>query len=125
MFTLVTQTSTIENLFQLLGLMILFILILVAAYFASRLTGNSAVSNYKKRNIKIIETYKLGPNKFLQIIEVSGKYILIGVSKDNIEYLTELDKEQVIQLEGGIAPYGFKDILRSVKKKIEKDNNEG
>ncbi len=125
MMIMVTQTSTIENIFQLLGLIIVFFLILVAAYFTSRLTGKSAVSNLKNRNIKVIETYRLGPNRFLQIIEVSGTYILIGVSKDNIEYLTELDAEQVITSEGNITPYAFKDILRSLKKDKEKDNNEG
>lgn len=125
MIVMVTQTSTIENTFQLLGLIIIFILILIAAYFTSRLTGKSATSHLLNRNIKVIETYRLGPGRFLQIIEVSGSYLLIAVGKDKIDYLKELDPGKVITPENGITPYVFKDILRSFKKDKEKDNNEG
>lgn len=121
MVYMVTWGSTFENVMQLIGLVIVFIIILVAAYFTSRLVGTSAVSNLKNRNFKVIETYKVAPNRFLQIIEVSGKFIVIGVSKDHIEYITEINADQVIKNDGEITPLTFKDILSNIKNK--KDNN--
>lgn len=121
MVYMVTWGSTLENALQLIGLVIVFIIILAAAYFTSRLVGTSAVSNLKNRNFKVIETYKVAPNRFLQIIEVSGKFIVIGVSKDHIEYITEINADQVIKNDGEITPLTFKDILSNIKNK--KDNN--
>lgn len=121
MVYLVTWGSTLENALQLIGLIIVFVLILAAAYFTSKFVGITTVTNLKNRNFKVIETYKIAPNRFLQIIEVSGKYVVIGVSKDHIEYITELDADQVIKSEGEIAPINFKDILNNIK--IKKDNN--
>lgn len=121
MIYMVTWGSTLENALQLIGLIIVFVLILAAAYFTSRFVGTSTVTNLKNRNIKVIETYKIAPNRFLQIVEISGKYIVIGVSKDNIEYLTELNADQIIKGDGEITPLNFKDILNNVKNK--KENN--
>lgn len=121
MVYLVTWGSTLENALQLIGLIIVFVLILAAAYFTSKFVGTTTVTNLKNRNFKVIETYKIAPNRFLQIIEVSGKYVVIGVSKDHIEYITELDADQVIKSDGEIAPINFKDILNNIK--IKKDNN--
>lgn len=121
MIYLVTWGSTLENALQLIGLIIVFVLILAAAYFTSKFVGTTTVANLKNRNFNVIETYKIAPNRFLQIVEVSGKYVVIGVSKDHIEYITELDADQVIKNNGEIAPLNFKDILNNLKNK--KDNN--
>lgn len=121
MICLVTGMSTIENALRLVGLIIVFVLILVAAYFTSRIVGGNAVANTRNRNMKVIETFKVAPNRFLQIIEVSGKYILIGVGKDTIEFMTELDPEMIISNEKEIAPIQFKDMFDKIKDRI--DNN--
>lgn len=113
------MSSTFENAMQLIGLIIMFVLILTASYFTARFVGNSAVTQSKNRNMKVIETYKVAPNRFLQIIEVSGKYIVIGISKDSIEFLTELEPDQVIKADGEITPLDFKHILSSIKNKKE------
>lgn len=121
MIYLVTWSKTLENVFQLIGLIIIFILILLAAYFTSKFVGNTNMTNLKNPNIKIIETYKIAPNRFLQIVEISGKYIVIGVSKDHIEYITELEADKVIKDDGEIKPVNFRDVLETIKTK--KNNN--
>lgn len=122
MIYLVTWSKTLENVLQLIGLIIVFILILAAAYFTSRFVGNTNMANLKNRNIKVIETYKVAPNRFLQVIEISGKYIVIGVSKDHIEYITELNADQVIKNDDE-TPVKFKDVLNTFKKNSDKKNN--
>lgn len=114
--------STLENVMQLVGLVAVFIIILVAAYFTARFVGTSGAGLSRNRNIKVIETYKLGSNKFLQLIEVSGKYIVVSIGKDTIGFITELDESQVIKAEGEIEPPSFKQILNNIKNKNDKLN---
>ena len=50
----------------------------------------------RSRNIKVIETFKIAPNgKYIQIIQLGKKYYSIGVTKDQITFLTPLDEAQL------------------------------
>ncbi|WP_310604349.1 FliO/MopB family protein [Anaerosporobacter sp.] len=109
-------SSTIRNIAELFGLLLVFALILVLAYFTSKWIGKTGAGmTTKNRNITIVETLKLSQTKYLQIIKVTDKYIVIAVSKDNVEYLTEIDGEQLVaSQEEGEQP-SFKDILSKIK----------
>lgn len=118
--------SRVESLFNLFGMILVFLFILGIAYLTTRMLGDSKLLKQRNKNIDIIETYKLGPNKFIQIIKVGEKYVAIGIGKDEIEYLTELPKEQLI-LDSILnqrtnSPESFKDILAKLGKKEENKN---
>ncbi len=53
--------------------------------------------NLKKSNINmnIISTLHLSPKSRLDVVEISGKIIVLGVTPENINYITSLDKEQI------------------------------
>lgn len=113
--------STIENVMQLIGLIIIFVIILVATYYTTKWIGKTGLGQGKNRNISVIETYKLTQNKFIQIVKVGEKYIAIGISKDHIEYLTDVDKDQLlIQEMSGSVNNEFKDVF---SKLITKQNH--
>ena len=120
---LTTGISTLESLLSLFGVMILFCLILVLCYVVTRWLGSSGLLQQRNRNISIVESYKLGPNKGIQIVKIGNKYIAIGVGKDNIEYLLEipeegLDLEQYIVMNHkNQGPESFKEIFLKVSKK--------
>lgn len=118
----ISGVSTLENFMQLVGMIILFVLILVASYFTARFVGTSGAGMSKNRNIKVIETYKLGPNKFLQIVEIGGKYIVLGIGKDSVEFITEMEEEQLVIADGEITALSFKEILNNAKNKKDKMN---
>lgn len=124
MYLLAGGLSTAENIMQLLSIIIVFVLILIAAYFTTRFVGKSSITQPKTKNIKVIETYRLAPNRFIQIIKVGEKYIVIGVGKDNIEMLIELKEEQLNLDEIGTSVIGFKEMLEKIKQKsvVTKEN---
>ena len=120
---LTTGISTLESLLSLFGVMILFCLILVLCYVVTRWLGSSGLLQQRNRNISIVESYKLGPNTYIQIVKIGKKYHALGTGKDTVEYLSEieeeyLDLEQYKNLnQRGQNQENFKDILSKVSKK--------
>lgn len=113
--------SRSESLLSLLGVFIIFLITLAAAYFTTKWIGKSNLLQSGNRNIKIIETFRLSQTKTIHIVKIGDKYIAIGVSKEHMEFLTELTKEELNLLSetenktgGGID---FKEVLAKFQKK--------
>lgn len=110
--------TTIENVLQLIGLIIIFVVILIATYFTTRWIGSTNLGKGNNRNITVVETYKISQNKYIQIVKVGEKYVVIGISKDHIEYLTELGKDQIVFQEiDGKPGLDFGEIFSNVMTK--------
>lgn len=125
MYLTVSGISSLNNFLQFIGLLILFILILGATYLTAKWVGTYQLGQTKNRNIKVIETYRVSQSKFIQIIQVADKYMVVAVSKDHIEFLTELNKDEIIlptinnqNLNNG---GNFKDVLHNMLNKQTKD----
>lgn len=109
-------SSTIANIAELFGLLIVFIVILVLAYYTSRWVGKNGVGlATKNRNITVVETMKLSASKYVQIVKITDKYFAIAVSKDSVEFLSEIDGDKIEKIENQTQPPSFKDILSKVK----------
>ncbi len=110
--------SSGDSLLQLLGLLVLFVIILAACYFVTRWVANISSGTMTASNIKIIETFKISPNKYVQIIKVAGEYVAVAVSKDNVTFLCKLDEENINMMP--IKPVemkSFKEVLAKVRNK--------
>lgn len=112
-------TNTTNNFLQFIATLIMFVLVIVAAYFMSRWVGTIGQNHYGARNIKVIEGSKIGPNKMVQIVKVGSKYFVLGIGKDEISYLGEVEEEDLTIAENTIKPLPeFQDILAKAKEKI-------
>ena len=119
-----TFGNTLENALQLVGLLSVFIFILVATYFSSRMIGQYKLGQMKHKNFKVIETYKAAPNKYLQLVKMGNKYIVIAIGKDEIHVVTELSEDEVLlPIEGHQQGMKFADFITKVqgKHKFTKD----
>lgn len=116
------EYSTTDNLVQLLGLVLLLIIILVAAYYTSKFVGSMKLRQMKCSNFKVIDSYRISPNKLLQIIKIGTKYFVISITKDTINLITEIDEGDIIINENNDSPsnqldkLNFKQILDKEKK---------
>ncbi len=116
--------SAISSVAEVVGMLTAFTVVLAAAYFATRYLGKYAAGGRNGGNIHILETVKLAPERYLQIIEISERYFLIGVSKTDISLITELKKEEVKDYRSEIKTdirIPFKDLLDRARKNKEKD----
>lgn len=121
MYLVSGSMSTLQNVMQLIGVIIIFIIILIATYYTTKWIGAAGIAGGRSKNIKVIETYKISQNKFIQILKTGEKYIVIGISKDHIEYLTELDADELVVEENTeAAAVNFKDVFAKIKEKHKK-----
>ena len=112
--------SSTNNVLELLGLCLLLVIILFAAYYTSKFVGRYKLGQLKDSNISVIEAYRISTNKMLQIVKIGNKYVVIGVSKDNITVITELDEsEDWIHEDNEGEKQSFRQILDKIRGKKE------
>lgn len=113
-------TSNLDRFIQLMGLVFVLIMILIAAYFTTKLVSKVSIGQIRNSNFKVIDTYRISPNKFLQIVKVSNKYVVIAVSKDSVNFVTELEESEVfIKDVNAKENVNFKQILEKMRNKTE------
>jgi flagellar protein FliO/FliZ len=118
-------------------LILVFVFILLLAYYGARLAGNYQNNVLNSRsNIRIIESYRIGGNKLLAIAKIGEDYYAIGIGKDEITLIDKLDASYfdalVAERESGRSQgisiseqkISFKDILSKTvgNKKSNKDD---
>ncbi len=109
--------------FDLFVLILVFILILVAAYYVTKWLSTSGLKMQKNQNIKILEVFRLNQSKYIYIVELGNKVVALGVSKDHIEYLTELKRDSLEFKKPESGLMNFKDFLKLSKTKVEKKSS--
>lgn len=115
--------STWDSFIQMLGLVILLIVILIAAYYTTRFIGGIRQGQLKHSNFQVIDAYRISPNKVIEIVKIANKYVVIAIGKDTINYITELDESEVfIRTEQGNELQSFTQTLDKLKKGINPRN---
>ena len=122
---LATAQNSVQSLFELLGLIIIFVIVLVVCYFTTKFVAGRQLVQKKIGNFEIIETFAISQNKYLQLIRMGNKYVVISVSKDSVSFITELEENEVCEIPKNayISGKSFKEVLSGfVKKPEEKDS---
>lgn len=113
-----------DSTFKLIGLFILFVLIIIACYYTTKFVGGRQLGQMKSSNFKVLETFRVSQNKYMQLMRVGSKYVVIAVCKDTITVITELDEEDIISYNNEkAAGSSFKDIFNLINKK-QKDESD-
>ena len=93
---LTSTMNTVDNFMHFIVVIFIFVAILVAAYFVTRWIGTVGMSQYRNRNIRVIEGCRVGQNKMVQIVKVGNKYFVLGIGKDEISCLGEVKEADFI-----------------------------
>lgn len=118
---LLSSTSNrFDSIVQLLTLVLVFIFVLALAYVAAKLTAGIQKSRFSGANVEIIETFKIAPTKYIQVVRIGGKYFSYVVCKDTVTLLGEMTKDDISELDkaetGSTVNMNFKEILDKFKK---------
>jgi flagellar protein FliO/FliZ len=120
------KMSDSNNVFQLIGVTFLFLFVLAITYVTTKLIGGIKAGTLTESNFKVIDTYKVTQNKYMQIIKIGSKYFVIAVCKDTIQLITELKEEDIVLKDrSSKVNTSFQDILKAIKKQNEKVENTG
>jgi flagellar protein FliO/FliZ len=117
-----TGTDTFSSVTQFLTVIIIFIFVLAITYFTTRWIATFQKSKSSGSNMESVEVYKISANKYLQIVKVGTKYLVLAVCKDTITMLTEMEEDQIFLHERkDPLTISFKDILDKAKNLKSKD----
>lgn len=116
--------SSLSGIPELIGLIILFILILWLSVVVTRWISKSGLNLQKTKNIKVVEVYRLNQNKCIYIVKMGNRYSALGITKDHIEYLTDLDEDELVFGEEGTNnQIDFITILKKSKERYQAAKN--
>lgn len=124
MILLASDYGIVSSVSQLLTVLLIFIFVLVLTYWTTRLAGNYKRQQMSGKNIQVMETVSISASKYLQIIKIGSKYFVIGVSKDTITYLCEINEEELDFSNNNRAGESFKSILEKLKKSGQVNGSE-
>lgn len=124
MISLTTGYDGVRSAAQLLTVFVIFVFVLFLTYWTTRFAGNYKKQQIAGKNIQVMETLGISNSKFLQILKIGKKYVVIGVCKDTITYLCELKEEDLDFSADGGNGETFKNILERFKKNGQVVNNE-
>ena len=112
----------IGNILQLFVVVIAFVAVLVVTYYVTKWIAKSGMIQNQSPNIKVIETFKITTGKYIQIIQLGTKYYAIGVSKENITFLTSLEEDQLDFVPDG--PENARASFKEIFDRFSKNNKE-
>lgn len=123
-----------EKICTVLFTIVLFVGILYLAYISTKYIGKkySVFSGVSGKNMKVLDTMSISQDKVLMIVKAGGKAVLLGVSKDHMEYICDVDESQLSLTDNGAsseAPLNpdfvsaFKTILSDRMKNITHKEN--
>ena len=124
---MILLSSSLNSAVQLIGVILIFAFVLVITYFTAKWVGGYQKMSMFNKNLQVIESLKITPNKFLCLIKAGDVYLVIAVGKDEVTLLTQLTKEQLSEasifdsyqgnaLSGKtVVTESFQEILEKVK----------
>ncbi|MBO5095009.1 MAG: flagellar biosynthetic protein FliO [Lachnospiraceae bacterium] len=86
----------IEAFVQFITVLILFCVVLAITYVTTRYIAKFQKLKQEGSNIAVIETCRIAPNKYIQIVKLGEKYIAVAVCKETVTKLAELSEEELV-----------------------------
>ena len=120
--------TSVDSIVQFITACLIFAFVLVICIFTTRFVGNFNKQQYSNKNIQIIETVRIANNKYIQLLLIGEVYLVVAVSKDTIQVLAQLTKEELPEIVkagsfdnqpsfSGAMKESFDSIFEKMKKK--------
>lgn len=113
---ILTSTSGLDSFVQFITILLLFFFVLVITYVVTRWVSGIQKVQMTGKNMELVETMRISNSKYLQIIRVGEKYLVVAVCKDTVTMLTELMPQEITLSDdnGGKAP-SFHEIWERIR----------
>ncbi len=96
-------------------LLVVIALIVATAYVLKKKYGVRANIRGNRRLIQVVDHAPMGMKKSVSLVKVPGKHLLLGLTNDRIELITEIADEDIAD---SSEPVNKKEFLNLVKKSI-------
>jgi flagellar protein FliO/FliZ len=92
-------SSGITEIAQFFTVLIIFIAVLAVSILCAKWVGNYQKIQGSSGSAEILETIRIAPGKWVQIIKIGAKYKVIAICKDTVTYLGDVDESDIKVLE--------------------------
>lgn len=113
----VSGGSMLSNILYIFSLLFSFAIVLVLAYFTSRFLGRRSLAGMSSSTGRVLSSFALGQNKNLVVVELANRYLVLGVTEHNVNFLCELQDEDAI---AGLLEEKSNDFMSPVGQAFEK-----
>lgn len=115
-----------DSVFQFLTVLLLFVFVLVITYLTTRWIAKVQKGQMAPgANLEVVETLKITSDKYIQIVRSGNKYLVVGIGKNEINFLSEVDEADLIfKNSSNNKTASFASILDKFKKKNEEAAND-
>ena len=101
---------------RVIATFLVVLLIIYGSYLASKYIGRGLSKSSSSRYMRLIDQLTLGQDRHIAVIQVGGKYLLVGVTAGQISILSEVKDEELFPLApedegGGSQPMDFRKML--------------
>ena len=120
---MILAAGVLESAARLFTVILIFVLVLALTYGTTRYIARFQKQQIDTTNIEIMETSRIAPNKYLQIVRAGDKYILLAVCKDTVTMLSELDPD-TLKPKQETAQMDFRRILEKARKHMTGSKND-
>lgn len=118
----VLLTGAVDSYAQFITVLVVFVLVLGVTAVVTKWLAGYQKQQGANSNIEVIETTRIAANKYIQIVRVGGKYMVIAVCKDTVTMLGEVPAEQLKDRSLSQGNLNFKELLeRTVKRDSSED----
>ena len=106
-------------------------------YFFKFVTKKTGIHALGQDVIKILSIVPVGQNKFLQVVDVAGRILVLGVTDSSINIITEVEgRDEIDRIRllssksvpvqpGGFQQYITKQVVRFINKSFNRPSEEG
>lgn len=113
----------LQSVITAIGTLLIIVAILFLTYICTRYIGNRmSLGGYAKqsaRYISIIDRVMVGQESSIALVKVSGRIFLLGITGDNVNFLTELMEDELMEIpapvNGNYTGTAFKDVIERLK----------
>lgn len=104
---------------QFITVLLIFLIVLAVTYFVTRFIGNYQKTAGSSGNIELIESARISPSVYVQIVRIGKKYVALSVSKDSSSFICDIPKEDLVfNDDGTLSGLKFDAILDKVRAGI-------
>jgi flagellar protein FliO/FliZ len=109
-------SSTASGFGQTIVVLLITIFVLVVCAWVTKWIGNYQKEKAPGENILIVESKRIAPNKFVEIIKIGEKYYALGIGKDEMTLIDEIDGDTLKDHYENSGTFSFKDFLNKAKE---------
>ncbi len=112
---------------QLITVILLFVLVLVLTYLTTRFIGSYQKTRNTGLNVEVIESSRISPTQFIQIVRIGKRYYALACGKDTVTRIDEIPEAdlQLTRVSGSGEGGNFQALLESMQKRTKRQGKDG